>query len=176
MECRVLLYQTHFKTPVSPVSTLLFHLNGLREECAWGFATAISDWFTVLRNLMDLVALWDPFKHETLDATQKSIGKRLRTRQTFNSQETLEATDAGCVDQLNGNRDLHCSLVRKARTLLRRYQEGYIRNLAEEVESHFLVNYLHPAYQALRELNSTLACDCSPFSGWMDHLRLYCSL
>lgn len=46
------------------------------------------------------------------------------------------------------------SLVRRARTLLIRDKEQFIRNLAEEVKSHFLVNDLYPAYQALRKLNS----------------------
>ncbi|XP_069975905.1 uncharacterized protein [Penaeus vannamei] len=33
-------------------------------------------------------------------------------------------------------------------------KEQFIRKLAVEVEGHFLVNYLRPAYQALRKLNS----------------------
>ncbi|XP_069977663.1 uncharacterized protein [Penaeus vannamei] len=98
-------------------------------------------------------APWDSFKRETLDAAQESIGERLRTRQNFISLETLEAADTCHMACLNGNRGLRRSLVCKARTLLRRDKEQFIRNLAEEV-GHFLVNDLHPAYQALRKLNS----------------------
>ncbi|XP_069990705.1 uncharacterized protein [Penaeus vannamei] len=50
---------------------------------------------------------------------------------------------------LNVNQDWRCYLVRRPRTLLRRDKEQFIKNLAEEVESHFLVND-HPAYQALK--------------------------
>ena len=48
---------------------------------------------------------------------------------------------------------MHCSQVHRTRSLLR-YKEQFIRSLAEEVEGHFLVNDLRPAYQALRKLNS----------------------
>ena len=44
--------------------------------------------------------------------------------------------------------------MRRTRSLLKRDKEQFIRNLAEEVEGHFLVNDLRPAYQALRKLNS----------------------
>lgn len=42
--------------------------------------------------------------------------------------------------RLKGDRDLHCSQVRRTRFLLRRDKEQVIRNLAEEVGGHFLVN------------------------------------
>ncbi|XP_069985571.1 uncharacterized protein [Penaeus vannamei] len=60
-------------------------------------------------------------------------------------------------------------LVRRTRSLLKRDKEQFIRNLAEEVEGHFLVNYLRPASQALRKLNSkpssqvTAACSAEYF-------------
>ena len=44
--------------------------------------------------------------------------------------------------------------MRRTRSLLRRDKEQFIRSLAEEVEGHFLVNDLRPAYQALRKLNT----------------------
>ena len=47
--------------------------------------------------------------------------------------------------------------MRRSRSLLRRDKEQFIRNLAEEVEGHFLVNDLRPAYQTLRKLNSKLS-------------------
>ncbi|XP_069983755.1 uncharacterized protein [Penaeus vannamei] len=49
---------------------------------------------------------------------------------------------------------MHRSQVCRTRSLLRRDKEQFIRSLAEEVEGHFLVNDLRPAYQALRKLNS----------------------
>ncbi|XP_069976479.1 uncharacterized protein [Penaeus vannamei] len=87
-------------------------------------------------------------------AELESIGECLRTRQNFISLETLEATDACCVARLNNNRDLRCSLVCRVRLLLRRDKEQFIRNLAEEIKSNFLVNDVRPAYKDLRKLNS----------------------
>ncbi|XP_069995842.1 uncharacterized protein [Penaeus vannamei] len=55
---------------------------------------------------------------------------------------------------VNSNRDLHPSLVLRAQNLVRRDKEQFIKNIAEEVEGHFLPNDLHPAYQSLRKLNS----------------------
>ncbi|XP_069972530.1 craniofacial development protein 2-like [Penaeus vannamei] len=66
---------------------------------------------------------------------------------------TLEATDACREGCLTGNRDLHRSQARRTRPLLRRDKEQFLRSLAE-VESHFLVNDLRPAYQAIRKVNS----------------------
>ena len=148
--------RVHFKTPRLPRDRpRVFHLDRLRdEECARRYAVAISNRFTVLENLTDPIALWDSFKRETLDAAQESIGDRPRTRQNIISQETLEATDTCRTARLAGNRELHRSLVRRTRTLLRRDKEQYIRNLAEEVEGHFLVNDLRPAYRALKKLNA----------------------
>ena len=148
--------RVHFKTPrPSSGHPKVFHLDRLREEeCARGFATAVSDRFSETSNLTDPVALWESFKRVTLEAAQESIGVRPRTRQNTISLETLEATEACRKARLNGNQVLRRSMVRRARTLLRRDKEQFIRNLAEEVEGHFLVNDLRPAYQALRKLNS----------------------
>ena len=148
--------RVHFKTPQrSNDHPRVFHLDRLREgECARGFAEAISDRFAVLGSLTDPVLLWDTFKRETLDAAQDTIGVRPRAVQNSISRETLEATDACRAARLTGDRELHRSHVRRTRSLLRRDKEQFIRSLAEEVEGHFLVNDLRPAYQALRKLNS----------------------
>ncbi|XP_069983535.1 uncharacterized protein [Penaeus vannamei] len=145
----------HFKTPQqSNDHPSVFHLDWLRKgECACGFAEAISGRFTRLDSLTDPVLLWDTFKREMLDAAQDMIGVRLRAIQNFISQETLEATDACRAARLTGDRELHRS-VRRTRSLLVRDKEQFIRSLAEEVEGHFIVNDLCPAYQALRKLNS----------------------
>nr|XP_027207908.1 uncharacterized protein LOC113801282 [Penaeus vannamei] len=73
-------------------------------------------------------------QRETFDVAQESIGERPRTRQNYISLEILEATDVCRMARLNGNQDLRRSLVRRARTLLRRDKEHFIRNLAEEVD------------------------------------------
>ncbi|XP_069972960.1 uncharacterized protein [Penaeus vannamei] len=138
--------QVHFKTP---------QLDRLREgECARRFAEAFSGRFIALENLTDHVLLWDTFKREILDAAQETIGERTRAGRYFISQETLDATDACRAARLAEDRDLHHSQVRRTRSLLRRDKEQFLRNFAEEVEGHFLVNDLRPAYQALRKLNS----------------------
>ena len=148
--------RVHFKTPrPSCDRPRVFHLDRLGEgECAREYAVAISNRFAALDNLTDPVALWDTFKRETLDAAQESIGDRPRTRRNSISQETLDATEASRAARLAGDRVLHRSLVDRSRTLLRRDKEQQIRKLAEEVEGHFLVNDLRPAYQALRKLNA----------------------
>lgn len=83
----------------------MLHLDRPKGECTQRFATTASDQLTVLEKLMDPVALWDPFNHETLDAARGTTGERPRTRQNFILVllETLEATDACCVTRLNGN-------------------------------------------------------------------------
>ena len=148
--------RVHFRTPrPSSDRPRVFHLDRLREEeCAREYAVAISNRFAALDDLTDPVALWDTFKRETLDAAQESIGDRPRTRRNSISQETLDATEASRTARLVGDRVLHRSLARRTRTLLRRDKEQNIRKLAEEVEGHFLVNDLRPAYQALRKLNA----------------------
>ena len=148
--------RVHFKTSrPSRDRPKVFHLDRLREdECAREYAVAISNRFTALENLTDPIALWDTFKRETLDAAQESIGDRPRTRRNGISQETLDATEAGRAARLAGDRELHRSLARRTRSLLRRDKEQQIRELAEEVEGHFLVNDLRPAYRALRKLNA----------------------
>lgn len=118
-----------------------------RSEIAVMFITAISDRFTVLKNLMGPAALCDFFKRETPIAAQESISERPRTRQNFNSLETLEATDSCQMARLDDSWYLHHSLVRRAQTLLSR---GIL--LAQ-----FLVNDLRPVYQALRKLNSQMS-------------------
>lgn len=85
--------------------------------------------------LSDPVVLWDSFKHETLDAAEESIGEGPRTRQNFLSLETLEATDACCIADLNGNRNLRRSLVRRARTLLRGGRKPFPSSLMSAVHS-----------------------------------------
>ncbi|XP_069995851.1 uncharacterized protein [Penaeus vannamei] len=92
--------------------------------------------------------MWDNFKRETLDAAQETIGERPRARQNFILQET------GCHRCLlcgssGRDRDWHRSQVHRTQSLLRRDKGQFIRNLAEVVEGHFLVNDLRPAYQAL---------------------------
>ena len=62
--------------------------------------------------------------------------------------------EAGRAARLAGDRELHRSLARRTRSLLRRDKEKQLRELAEEVEGHFLVNDLCPAYRALRKLNA----------------------
>ncbi|XP_070001346.1 uncharacterized protein [Penaeus vannamei] len=62
--------------------------------------------------------------------------------------------DACRAARLTGDRNLHRSKVLRTRALLRRNKEQFIRSLEEEVEGHFLVNDLRPAYQALRNTNS----------------------
>lgn len=90
--------------------------------------------------------MWDSFKHEILNTAQESIRVPLRLRQNYIS---LEATDACHMTHLNGNWDMHRSLVHKIRPLLRRDKNHFIRNLTEEDEGCFLVND-RPAYQVLR--------------------------
>ncbi|XP_069981048.1 uncharacterized protein [Penaeus vannamei] len=107
-----------------------------------------------LQDLTDPALLWDTFKHETLDAAQDTIDVCPRAIQNFISQETLEAMDACRAARLTGDWEFHHSHVRRTRSLLRKDKEQFIRSLAKEVEGHFLVNDLPPAYQALRKPNS----------------------
>lgn len=83
---------------------------------------------------MDPVALWNFFKHETLDAEQESIGKCPATRQNFIVLETLEAKNVCHMVQLNANQGLCHFLVNRAWTLLKGDKEKIIRNISEEVE------------------------------------------
>ncbi|XP_069971606.1 uncharacterized protein [Penaeus vannamei] len=66
---------------------------------------------------------------------------------------------------LTGDPDLHYSQVRRTRSLLRRDMEQFLRSLAEEIEAHFLINDLHPAYQALRKMNSKPSSPVSSYRG-----------
>lgn len=61
-----------------------------------------------------------------LDATQESIGERLRTIKKSSTRNLLWVTGA-------------CSTARLARTRMKRDEEqNIIRNLAEEIEDHFV--------------------------------------
>ena len=126
----VATFRVHFKTPQwSNDHPRVFHLDRLREgECARGVAEAISGRFTAFDNLTDLVVLWDTFKGKTFNAALESIGERHRAIENFISQETLEATDACRAACLTGDRELHCSHVRRTRSLLRRDKEQFIKS------------------------------------------------
>ena len=132
-----------------------FHLERLREEeCAREYAVAVSNRFEVLGSLDDPVELWDNFKREILSAAGECIGVKPRSRRGFLSEETLNTIEESRAARLDGNLDRHRVLSRRARTALRRDKEGYVREIAEEVEGNFLVNDLQPAYRALKKLRS----------------------
>ncbi|XP_069989649.1 uncharacterized protein [Penaeus vannamei] len=60
----------------------------------------------------------------------------------------------------------------RTRSLLRRTNEQFLSSLAEEIEAHFLVNDLRPAYQAMRKVTAVRQIISDPV-GVLDHWAVY---
>lgn len=65
----------------------------------------------------------------------------------------MEATDAYRMTRAGWRLGITLIPSTNDSELLGTDSEQHLRNLAKEVEGHFLVNYLRPSYQVMRKLN-----------------------
>ena len=78
--------------------------------------------------------------------------ERPRSRSGFTSVVILECIEESRAARLDGDHDQYRALSRRARTLLRRDKERYVKVLANYVEYHLNANNLRLAYRALKKL------------------------
>ena len=114
----------------------------------------VSNRFGVLDTLEDPEELWDNFRYETLEAAKECIGECPRSWSGFTSVETLNRIEEIRIARLAVDHDQYRALSRRTRIFLRRNNDRYLSDVAEDIECHLNATDLRPAYRALKKLPS----------------------
>lgn len=114
-------------------------------------AMVVSNRFEVLGTLEGLVECEIPVNVKRSKLPRSALKNIQRYMSGVPSSENIEESHAA---RLDGDSDRYKTLSRKTRAVLRRDKEGYVRGLAQDVESGLPASELRPAFLALKKLRS----------------------